>query len=131
MEQHDMRDLHQPIYGPSPFTLLLSEIRQAIDHQAYVLKSERANLANLWERVTDNSASEMLGLISEELRLMSKSMAADLAIADAERRASGRQKFADLKAEIDASIAAGLIGGADGFKLDSLIHRLARNLETY
>jgi hypothetical protein len=123
-----MRDFI-PTYAPSPFTLLLSEIRQAIDHQQATTKSERANLAALWERVSDDWAVKTLGLMIDELDVMRKSMAADVANAEAERQADARDRFADLKADIDASIAAGLIGGADGARLDDMIHRISRGLQ--
>ena len=125
-----MRDF-EGIYELSGFTKLVSEIQQSIDHQANVLKAERANISALWERVTDNSASEILGLISDELGVMRKAQAETNRDMELQRRADGRQKFAEVKAAIDASVAGGLISGDEGYKLDTLIHRLARNIESY
>jgi phage terminase large subunit-like protein len=123
-----MRDFI-PTYAPSPFTLLLSEIRQAIDHQEATTKSERANLAALWERINDDFAVKTLNLMIDEMDVMRKSLEAIATKTEAERRADARDRFADLKADIDASIAAGLIGGADGARLDDMIHRISRGLQ--
>jgi hypothetical protein len=117
-----------PYSSLTGFVGLVRELQYLREHQADVLKSERAENAEIVAMVHDRSAVEMLGLISDELGVRLKSAAA-AAAAEVERRAEGRQRFEDIKGQVDASIAAGLIGGADGARIDDMIHRISRGLQ--
>jgi hypothetical protein len=118
-----------PYSSLTGFVGLVRELQYLREHQADVLKSERAENAEIVAMVNDRSAVEMLDLISDELGVRLESAAAYAANAEVARRADARDRFTDLKADIDDSIAAGLIGGADGARLDDMIHRISRGLQ--
>ena len=76
-----------------------------------------------------SSASSMaVKALSARLGDMSARFEAGARTGEIRRRAEGRSRLDDLIAEIDRSIAAGLISGEEGAKLDGLIHRLAMNI---
>jgi hypothetical protein len=118
-----------PYSSLTGFTALVLELQYFRDHQADVLASERAESAELVALLNDRWAVKMMGLMIDELDFMRKAQAETNRDMEVQRRADGRQKFADLKADIDASIAAGLIGGADGARIDDMIHRISRGLQ--
>ena len=66
--------------------------------------------------------------LSAGLGNMSKRYEADASAIETSRRAVGRARLDDLIAEIDKNIAAGLISGEEGARLDGLVHRLALNI---
>ena len=123
----------------SGFARLVLDLRETVREQA--LAQERAREAaaearNLWRDCADNSLFlKAIGQMSAEISDMSRSLAAKAKELRLQRRAEGRQRLAEgrqrlaaLIAEADAAIAAGLITGEQGAKLDAAIARAAEGL---
>jgi hypothetical protein len=116
----------------SGFARLVLDLRETVREQA--LAQERAREAaaearNLWRDCADNSLFlKAIGQMSAEISDMSRSLAAKAKELRLQRRAEGRQRLAALIAEADAAIAAGLITGEQGAKLDAAIARAAEGL---
>jgi hypothetical protein len=116
----------------SGFARLVLDLRETVREQA--LAQERAREAaaearNLWRECADNSLFlKAIGQMSAEISDMSRSLAAKAKELRLQRRAEGRQRLAALIAEADAAIAAGLITGEQGAKLDAAIARAAEGL---
>jgi hypothetical protein len=72
--------------------------------------------------------SAPLARIAKSFGDMSKRLEADARANDVQRRADARAQLATFNEEVLTSIAAGLINGVEGAKLDGLIHRMAMRL---
>ena len=116
----------------SGFTALLRDLNDASDAQAVAqgrARERAAEVRNLWRDCRDNSLFlKALADMGDDMAAMAKRQAATLRDIQIRRRAEGRQRLAALIAETDAAIAAGLITGEQGARLDAAIARAAEGL---
>jgi hypothetical protein len=116
----------------SGFTALLRDLNDASDAQAVAQSRarERAMEArNLWRDCADNSLfTKAINSMTEGMADMSRGLAAKARELNLSRKAEGRRRLAALIADVDASIAGGLITGEQGAKLDAAIARAAEGL---
>ncbi len=115
----------------SGFTALLRDLFDTRDAQAVAQQRAReraAEVRNLWRDVTDNSFSKAIESMVDGMGDMSRDLAAKAREFQLRRKAEGRQRLAALIAETDAAIAAGLITGEQGARLDMAIARAAQGL---
>jgi hypothetical protein len=108
----------------SGFTRLILDIREAERAR------ERASEArNLWRDCVNNSLFiKTINEMGREATEMSQRLATTVREMQLRRKAEGRQRLAALIAEADAAIAAGLITGEQGARLDAAIAPTAEGL---
>jgi hypothetical protein len=117
----------------SGFTALLRDLRDA--DNARTAERERAHEADVATkafihdiRYGNRWIIKALGAMTEDMADMSRRAAATAREMNLRRKAEGRQRLAALIAEVDVSIAAGLITGEQGARLDAAIARAAEGL---
>ena len=116
----------------SGFARLVMDINEAV--KARDLTQARAREAaaearDLWRECTDNSLFlKAVNSMVDDMADMSRRAAATAREMQLRRKAEGRQRLATLIAEADAAIAAGLITGEQGARLDAAIARAAEGL---
>jgi hypothetical protein len=117
----------------SGFTALLRDLADA--ENAQTRERERAREANVATkafvhdiRYGNRFMIKALGAMAEDMADMSRRAAATAREMQLRRKAEGRQRLAALIAEADAAIAAGLISGEQGARLDFAIARAAEGL---
>jgi hypothetical protein len=105
-------------------------LRNEADAQANELARDRAETAHLISRLqSPGNIVKAYAPLLAELEVMAKAAVVTAREIAVERRADGRQRFEELKGEADAAVAAGLISGQEGYVLDEMISRVARNFE--
>ena len=122
------------------FTALLHDIDQMEDgrlaslHRRHDAVARAAEMAasiregtELFVKRVDSMMAPMAS-VAKSFGDMSKRMEADARASEASRRAEGREQLAAFNRDVLTSIAAGLISGEEGAKLDGLIHRMALRL---
>ena len=115
------------------FARLVADIGRYHDHGSLVREYARGAA----EEAVDFSAEIREGgrrtqmavkSLVQGLGNMSKRFEADARAMETRRRAEGRARLAELVADANASVAAGLIGAEDASRLDVLIPRLAARI---
>jgi hypothetical protein len=115
----------------SGFTALLRDLNDASDAQAAAQSRSRERAAearDLWRDCKDRTFAKAINEMTEGMADMSRGLAAKARELNLSRKAEGRQRLAALIADVDASIAGGLITGEQGAKLDAAIARAAEGL---
>jgi hypothetical protein len=116
----------------SGFAALLRDLNDASDAQAVAQSRARekaAEVRDLWRDCRDNSAFvKAINEMCREAADMSRRLAASARELQLRRKAEGRRRLAELNAEANASIAAGLITGEQGARLDAALARAAEGL---
>jgi hypothetical protein len=116
----------------SGFARLVMDINEAV--KARDLAHGRAlevaaEARDLWRACTDNSLFiKAVSSMVADMGDMSRQAAATAREMNIRRKAEGRQRLAALIAETDLAIAAGLITGEQGARLDAAIARVAEGL---
>jgi hypothetical protein len=114
----------------SGFSALLNDLRHEADAQANELARDRAETAHLISRLqSPGNVVKAYAPLLAELEVMAKSAVVTAREIAVQRRADGRQRFEELKVQADAAVAAGMITGQEGYVLDEMISRVARNFE--
>jgi hypothetical protein len=115
----------------SGFTALLRDLNDAWDAQAVAQSRAReraVEVRNLWRDCRDNSFSKAIESMMGGMSDMSRDLAAKARELQLRRKAEGRRRLAELNAEANAAIAAGLITGEQGARLDAALARAAEGL---
>jgi len=115
----------------SGFTALLRDLFDTEDAQAVAQQRAReraAEVRNLWRDCGDKTFSKAIESMMGGMSDMSRDLAAKARELNLSRKAEGRRRLAALIADVDASIAGGLITGEQGAKLDAAIARAAEGL---
>jgi hypothetical protein len=115
----------------SGFTALLHDLFDTRDAQAVAqgrARERAAEVRNLWRDCRDNTFSKAIESMVTGMGDMSRDLAAKAREMKLRRKAEGRARLAALIAECDAAIAAGLITGEQGARLDAAIARAAEGL---
>jgi hypothetical protein len=115
----------------SGFTALLRDLNDAWDAQAVAQSRSRERAAearDLWRDCKDRTFAKAINSMTEGMADMSRGLAAKARELNLSRKAEGRRRLAALIADVDASIAGGLITGEQGAKLDAAIARAAEGL---
>jgi hypothetical protein len=115
----------------SGFTALLRDLRDADNARAAAQSRSRERAAearDLWRDCKNRTFAKAIGQMADGIGDMSRNLAAQARQMQLRRKAEGRQRLAALIAEADASIAAGLITGEQGARLDAAIAGAAEGL---
>ena len=115
------------------FARLVADIGRYRDHGALVREyehdvAEEARQFNAGIRAGGERTQVALKALSAQLSDMSARVATAHRAMELRQRAEGRARLAQIVADANASVAAGLIGAEDAARLDILIPRLAARI---